>query len=187
MLTKIKLLGVLGEEFVKEIKLCVNSVHEAMWALCNIYPRFKPWVIEQGRHGLAYEVFVGDWQIEEKHLGCASGGADITVIPTILGSGGGLGKILLGVALIGIGVFSGGAGFLGLSSTSLLLSGGALLLSGLVGGKQPKAEDKGVPNSLIFNSQPAVTKVGAAKPLVFGVMLTTPIIISARIRTYQLS
>jgi predicted phage tail protein len=185
MMTTIRLLGVLGEEFVKEIKLCVNSVHEAMWALCNIYPRFKPWVIEQGRHGLAYEVFVGDWQIEEKHLDCASGGADITVIPTILGSGGGLGKILLGVALVGIGLS--GVGFLGLSGTSLLLAGGSLILSGIVGSKQPKAEDKGVPNSLIFNSQPAVTKVGAAKPLVFGVMLTTPIIISARIRTYQLS
>jgi len=187
MMTKIKLLGVLGEEFVQEIKLCVNSVHEAMWALCNIYPRFKPWVIEQGRHGLAYEVFVGDWQIEEKHLDTATGGADITVVPTILGSGGSLGKILLGVALIGVGVFSGGAGFLGLSSTALLLSGGALLLSGIVGALQPKAQDKGQENSLIFNGQPAVTKVGAAKPIVFGVILTTPIVVSARIRTFALA
>ena len=184
MLTKIKLLGVLGEEFVKEIKLCVNSVHEAMWALCNIYPRFKPWVIEQGRHGLAYEVFVGDWQIEEKHLDCASGGADITVIPTILGSGGGLGKILLGVALVGIGLS--GVGFLGLSSTALLLSGGALLLTGLIGSKQPKTDDKN-PNSLIFGSTQQVTKVGAAKSLCFGVHLTGGLIISARIRTHQLA
>lgn len=187
MMTTIKLLGVLGEEFVKEIRLCVNSVHEAMWALCNLYPKFKPWVIEQGRHGLAYEVFVGDWQIEEKHLDCPNGGADITVIPVIMGSGGGLGKILLGVALIGIGIASGGAGFLGLSSTSLLLAGGALLLSGLVGSKQPKNDDKGVPNSLVFGNSTAVTKVGAAKPLAFGVILVSPIVISARIRTYALA
>jgi len=187
MMTTVKLLGVLGDEFINEIKLCVNSVHEAMWALCNIYPKFKPWIIEQGRYGLAYEVFIGDWQIEERHLDIPNGGATITVVPTILGSGGGLGKILLGVALIGIGVFSGGAGFLGLSSTSLLLAGGSLLLSGLVGGKQPKAEDKGVPNSLIFNSQPAVTKVGAAKPLCFGVHLCSGLIVSGRIRTYSMA
>jgi predicted phage tail protein len=187
MMTTVKLLGVLGEEFVNEIKLCVNSVHEAMWALCNIYPRFKSWVIEQGQHGLAYEVFVGDWQIEERHLDVATGGATITVVPVILGSGGGLGKILLGVALVGVGLATGGAGFLGLSSTSLLLAGGALILSGIVGSKQPKAQEDGKENSLIFSGQTAVTKVGAAKPLVFGVMLTTPIIVSARIRTYQMS
>ena len=178
MLTKIKLLGVLGEEFVQEIELCVNSVHEAMWALCNIYPRFKSWIIEQGRHGLAYEVFVGDWQIEERHLGVATGGTDITVVPVILGSGGSLLKILLGAALIGVGFLTGG--------TTLLLAGGALLLSGLVGSKQPKSDEKS-PNSLIFGNTQQVTKVGAAKPLVFGVHVITGIIISAYIKTTELA
>lgn len=187
MMTTVRLLGVLGEEFVREIKLSVESVHEAMWALCNIYPRFRPWVLEQGKHGLAYEVFIGDWQIEEKHLGVPTGGAMVTVVPIIMGSGGGLGKILLGAVLIGVGVFSGGAGFLGLSSTSLLLSGAALILTGLVGMLQPKAEEDGKENSLIFGSTTAVTKVGAAKPLAFGVHLVNPIVISARIRTFQLA
>lgn len=186
VMTKVRLAGVLGEEFIEEIDLCVNSVHEAMWALTNIYPRFKPWVIEQGRHGLCYEVFIGDWQIEEKHLDAPCGGTDITVVPIVSGSGG-IGKILLGVALIGIGIATGGAGFLGLSSTSLLLAGGALILSGLVGSKQPKNDDKGVPNSLIFGNTTAVTRVGAAKPLVFGVFLVPPIVISARVRTYALA
>lgn len=187
MLTTVKLLGVLGEEFVKEIRLCVNSVHEAMWALCNIYPSFKPWVLRQGQHGLAYEVFVGNWQIEEKHLDVPTGGTTVTVVPVIQGSGGGLGKIILGVALIGIGVFSGGAGFLGLSSTSLLLAGGALILSGIVGMLQPKADEDGQTNSLIFSGDAPVTKVGAAKPLVFGEFVVSGLVISARIRTYQLS
>lgn len=187
MITTVKLLGVIGEEFVKEIKLCVNSVHEAMWALCNIYPRFKPWVLRQGQHGLAYEVFIGDWQIEEKHLDVPTGGATITVCPVIMGSGGGLGKILIGVALVGIGIFSGGAGFLGLSSTSLLLAGGALILSGIVGILQPKAEKDGKDNSLIFSGQAPVTKVGAAKPLVFGEFVVSGLVVSARIRTFQLA
>lgn len=187
MLTTVKLLGALGDEFIQEIRLCVNSVHEAMWALCNIYPSFRPWVLEQGQHGLAYEVFVGDWQIEERHLDVATGGATVTIVPIIQGSGGGLGKVILGLALVGIGVFSGGAGFLGLSSTSLLLAGGALILSGITGMLQPKAEEDGKENSLIFGSTTAVTKVGAAKPLAFGVHLVNPIVISARIRTFQLA
>ena len=104
MLTNIKLCGVLGEEFVKEIQLCVNSVHEAMWALQNIFPHFKPWALEQGQHGLAYEVFIGDWQIEEKHLGTPTGGQEITIVPIVGASGGNLGKIILGVALVGAGL-----------------------------------------------------------------------------------
>lgn len=186
MLTKIRLCGVLGEEFVKEISLCVNSVHEAMWALQNIYPRFKSWVLEQGRHGLAYEVFIGDWQIGEEHLGAAVGGANVTVVPKVGASGGNLGKIILGVALIGLSFT--GVGFLGLSSTSLLLAGGAMILSGVAGMLQPKNKDEnGNDNSLIFSGQQQVTRVGAAKPLVFGVHVTGGVIISARIRTYALA
>lgn len=185
MLTTIKLCGVLGEEFIEEVKLCVNSVHEAMWALQQIYPRFKSWVLQQAQHGLAYEVFIGDWQIEEKHLGAATAGQDITVVPLIGGSGN-VGKIILGVALIGAGlVFSGG--LLGLSSTTLLLAGGSLLLSGIVGSLQPKADENGQKNSLIFSGQPNTTSVGAAKPMCFGVFLVSGTVVSARIRTYALA
>lgn len=188
MLTKIRLCGVLGEEFVKEISLCVNSVHEAMWALQNIYPRFKSWVLEQGLHGLAYEVFIGNWQIGEEHLGVAVGGADVTVVPIVGASGGNIGKIIMGVALIGLGLATGGAGFLGLSSTSLLLAGGAMLLSGITGMLQPKNKDEqGNPNSLVFGNSSEVTRVGAAKQSVFGVHVCSGIIISARIRTFQLA
>ena len=172
---------------MKEISLCVNSVHEAMWALQNIYPRFKSWVLEQGQHGLVYEVFIGDWQIGEEHLGAAVGGADVTVVPIVGASGGNLGKIILGVALIGAGlVFSGG--LLGLSSTSLLLAGGAMLLSGIAGMLQPKNKDEdGNPNSLVFGNTSEVTRVGAAKQMVFGTHICSGIIISARIRTFQLA
>lgn len=187
MLTKIKLLGALGEEFVKEIELCVNSTHEAMWALQQLYPRFKSWVLEQSQHGLAYEVFVGDYQIGEDELKLPSGGDEIVVVPLVGGSGGNIFKIIGGLALIGIGIATGGAGFLGLSSTSLLLAGGALLLSGIVGSLQPKNKEDGEKNSLIFGNSTEVTRVGAAKPCVFGVHACSGLIISARIRTFQLA
>jgi predicted phage tail protein len=177
----------LGEEFIPEINLDINSVQEASWALQNIFPRFKSWVLEQAQHGLAYEVFVGDWQIGEQHLLAATGGQEISIIPLIGGSGRGIISIIGGLALIGLGLATGGAGFLGFSSTSLLLAGGALLLQGIIGSKSPKAEENGQKNSLIFSGQPNVTAVGAAKPLCFGVFLVSGTVVSARIRTFELS
>lgn len=186
MITNIKLCGVLGEEFVKELQLSVNSVHEAMWALQQIYPRFKSWVLEQGSHGLAYEVFIGDWQIEEKHLGAATGGQQITVVPIVGASGGNLLKLVAGIALVGLSFT--GVGLLGLSSTSLLLAGSALIVGGLVSMLTPKAKkEDGSDNSLIFNGQPNVVAVGAAKPLCFGEFLVSGTVVSARVRTYALA
>ena len=71
-----------------------------------------------------YQVLVGKEDIDETELHNPIGKSDISIVPVITGAGGGLGKTLLGVALIGFAVLAPGAGFMaggGLGLDLLLL------------------------------------------------------------------
>ena len=58
-----------------------------------------------------YQVYIGEHIIDEDLLDFPSGGLDIKIIPVVSGAGN-VGKIIAGVALIGLGfMFSGGMTF----------------------------------------------------------------------------
>ena len=58
--------------------------------------------LEQHMSSQFYKVYVGEHDIDEELLDFPSGGLDIKIIPVVTGAGN-VGKIIAGVALIGLG------------------------------------------------------------------------------------
>ena len=97
MLRKLKLYGELAE-FIghKEFEIKVNSVAQAVSFLVHNFPEVEAYMSPK-----YYQVKVGNYDIDDSELAYPVGQEDIHFIPVISGAGRGLGKILLGAALIG--------------------------------------------------------------------------------------
>ena len=110
MLRKIKLYGELAE-FVghKEFEVQVDSLAKAVSFLINNFEG-----IDRFMSPRYYQVKVGNYAVNESELSHPIGQEDIHFVPVITGAGRGVGKILLGAALIGLSFISfGGAPGLG--------------------------------------------------------------------------
>ena len=104
MLRKIKLYGELAK-FVghKEFEVKVESLSHAVSFLINNFEGIEKYM--NPRH---YQVKIGNYAVDESELSYPIGQEDIHFIPVIAGAGRGVGKILLGAALIGLVALTGG-------------------------------------------------------------------------------
>ena len=108
MLRKIKLYGELAK-FVghKEFEVKADTLSHAVSFLINNFEGIEKYM--SPKH---YQVKVGNYAVDESELSHPIGKEDIHFVPVITGAGRGLGKILLGAALIGLSLYdSGGASF----------------------------------------------------------------------------
>tara|TARA_A100001515_G_scaffold133064_1_gene121979 strand:+ start:1547 stop:2224 length:678 start_codon:yes stop_codon:yes gene_type:complete len=107
MLRKLKLYGELAE-FIghKEFEVKVDSLAKAISFLVNNFPQVEKFMNPQ-----YYQVKVGNYAVNEEEIHHPIGQEDIHIVPVISGAGGrgGLGKVLLGSALIGLAFATGGA------------------------------------------------------------------------------
>ena len=205
MLRKVKLYGELAE-FVghKEFEVKVNNIAQAVSFLIHNF---------QGLEGYMnpkyYQVKVGNYDIDDNELDYPIGKQDIHFIPVIAGAGrGGLGKILLGAALIGGAFLTGGVSFTfaqvplanagaitGITGTflgkaavylgaSLVLSGVAEMLFPLP--KPEKFSSEEDPQlSFNFGGVQNTSRAGTPVPIVYGEIITGSVVISAAIDTNQ--
>ena len=96
MLRKLKLYGELAEFLGhKEFEIQVDSLGKAVSFLVNNFPK-----IEKYMNPKYYQVKVGNYTIDKDEIHHPIGQEDIHIVPVISGAGRGLGKILLGAALI---------------------------------------------------------------------------------------
>ena len=102
MLRKVKLYGELAD-FVghKQFEIQADSLAKAVSFLINNFPQ-----IEQYMNPRYYQVKIGNYAVNEKEIHHPIGQEDIHIVPVIAGAGRGVGKILLGAALIGISFLS---------------------------------------------------------------------------------
>ena len=152
---RVVLRGELGKQFGRIHKFDLNTPAEAIRALCANFEGFQQALVTAGERGVGYIVQVGKAAIDEVDEIHNPTGQDeeISITPVLAGAGGGVGKILTGVALVAAAIVFAplGAGFLGLGAgalssgsvaalsvassvvgfigTSLILSGTAQLLS----------------------------------------------------------
>ena len=202
MLRKIKLYGHLREHTgLSEVEAYVDSVREAVNFLTCNWPKLKPQIVQNNYHVLLDEDDVG-----EAELLYPVGNATISFIPVVEGSGK-FGRILAGVALIGLTVATGGfgtfaaaeGGFAGLSfsagtagnitlGSSLAAAAGNLgiflVLSGVASLLTPTPsipEQEQTPESSAFSSPLNVSMPGIAVPLVYGTTICGSIVISTSI------
>ena len=194
MFRKIKLYGKLAE-FVgaDEFEANVASVGSAIrFLLCN-FPE-----VEQYMNPNYYQVKVGNYDINESEINYPVGHEDIHFIPVIAGSGG-LGKALLGAAMIGLAFATGGITSFslakGLTGTflaktavylgaSLVISGVAEMLFPLPDVYDFKSEDD--PSiSFNFSGIQNTSRAGIPVPVIYGEVFTGSVVISAALDTAQ--
>jgi len=201
MLRKIKLYGELAK-FVghKEFEVKADTLTHAVSFLINNFEGIEKYM--SPKH---YQVKVGNYAVDESELSHPIGQEDIHFVPVITGAGRGVGKILLGAALIGLVFMTGGASFSmssGLTFKNSVLGGaflnkaltyvgGYLILSGVSEmlfplPKPPSFESEEDPRlSFSFGGTQQTGRAGTPVPLVYGEIFTGSVVISGGIDTEQ--
>jgi len=200
MLRKLKLYGELAE-FIghKEFEVQVNSISQAVsFLVCN-FPKSEAYIAER-----SYKVLVGDYEVGEDELAHPIGQSDLHFVPVIAGAGGNTGKILGGIALIGVGIASGGAGFLAGGGLGFGSTTGAFSIAALAGNvgigltlmgisemltpvpKTPDFSSEQDPRiSFKFSGLQNTSRAGTPVPVVYGEIFTGSVVISAGVDTEQ--
>ena len=201
MLRKIKLYGELAN-FVghKEFEVKVETLSQAVSFLINNFAG-----IEEYMNPKYYQVKVGNYLIDETEIHHPIGQEDIHFVPVIQGAGRGIGKILLGGALIALSFGVGGVvanplafgakgfGFAsaGLGAKAAFGIGAGLLLSGVSDmlfpvPKLPDFNSEQDPRiSFNFSGTQQTTRAGTPVPLVYGEIFTGSVVISGAVDTEQ--
>ena len=200
MLRKVKLYGELAD-FVghKELDVVINSTADAIRFLITNFEGLEAHMAN--RH---YQVLVGKEDIDETELHNPIGQSDISIVPVITGAGGGLGKTLLGVALVGFSIASGG-GFnalkilggeglkLGVFGNFAMNAGLGLTLMGVSEMLFPLPKPKDFSNeedpriSFSFSGVQNTSRAGTSHPIAYGEIVTGSVVISAGIDTNQVT
>ena len=203
MLRKLKLYGELAE-FVghKEFEIQVDSLGKAVSFLVNNFPQIEKYMNPQ-----YYQVKVGNYAVNEEEIHHPIGQEDIHIVPVISGAGRGLGKILLGAALIagafiinpalsfsfksgvtGFGALTGVSGAITKAAVylgaSLVLSGVSDMLFPLPKPKEFKSEQD--PQlSFSFSGTQNTSRAGTPVPICYGEIVTGSVVISGAVDTQQ--
>jgi predicted phage tail protein len=199
MLRKIKLYGRLAKFVGQRVfEADVASAAEAVRFLLVNFPQLEKHMADQH-----YRVSVGKYDLTAEELHDPAGQQEIKIVPVLAGAGGGAGKILAGVALIGlsfllpgstIGLF--GAGTIGLTAFAapVLAIGASLLLGGVAQLLTPTpkintpgtAQDNNDPRkSYSFSGIQQTSRQGVPVPIVYGETIVGSVVISAGIDTVQ--
>jgi len=203
MLRKLKLYGELAE-FVghKEFEIQVDSLTKAVSFLINNFPQ-----VEKYMNPKYYQVKVGNYAVDEEEIHHPIGQEDIHIVPVISGAGRGMGKVLLGAALIGGTILAGG-GFGALFSETGLVFGGGGKLATFAGNfamnlgvgltimgvsemlfplPKPKEfkSEQDPQLSFSFSGTQNTSRAGTPVPIVYGEIVTGSVVISGAVDTQQ--
>ena len=204
MLRKVKLYGELAD-FVghKELDAVINSTADAIRFLISNFEGLEAHMSQR-----YYKVLVDDYEIGEEDIQNPIGQSDISIVPVISGSGGGLGKTLLGGALLALsfgafGAFGGGLTFgkgfgasfaaAGAGAKAAFGIGAALTLSGVSDLLFPVPDIPDFSNeedpriSFSFSGVQNTSRAGTSHPIVYGEIVTGSVVISAGIDTNQVT
>lgn len=141
----VRLLGDLGERYGVEHEYHnLRTPAEAIKLLCINKPELMEELAEAHEHGIGYRMIQAGTDLDYADLKLPIGSNDLILVPVVVGSvdgGGGVGKIIAGVAIValsfGIGAaFSAGValgGFLGIGAiaTATAAIGASLILGGI--------------------------------------------------------
>jgi len=183
---RVILYGDLAEKFGKEHRFDVATVAEAIRALRANFAEFEIYMCRAHVSGVGFKVFAGGQSLYLDEITKPMRETDIIrIVPVILGSGADL-KIVLGAALIAVGVifapFS--AGF----TTGLISAGVGLVIGGVAQLLTPvpsvdQLQQGTSKQSYIFNGPVNKSNQGSAIPVGYGRMFVGSTVVSAEITT----
>lgn len=129
--------GVLREKFGREWRLEVNSVQDAMRLLAVQIHGLEQFLLNAHHNGLRFSIFIDKRQtLSEKEVDMNLGTELIRIVPIVEGAGGGLLQTVLGVVMLGVGVFTFGVGTA--VGVALIGAGGGMLIGGVAQMLMPK-------------------------------------------------
>jgi predicted phage tail protein len=180
--TKVVLWGELGDRVVPEMDMEITTVKEAIQCLQVNYPGFDSTVLDLQSKGYAYSIVLMDgdreYQLDgshpERYPDFQVSGKTLVISPVLAGRN--IGKLFLGVAMIGIGLITGGTGF--------ILAGIAMGLQSIFSGNPESPEKEGDPKeSLVVTGQTNTTAEGNRIPIIIGKFRVGDQILSATYKT----
>ena len=201
----VKVYGALKERLGGEgtFELDVFNAAEAIKALCANFAGLDKWFIDSGDDGIAYKVLLGEEEVGEDNIENLlypwSEKEVFHITPVLTGSGGrGFGRIIAGVALIGIGIASGGATWSGMGFAAkaggfsmAALAGNigiALVLGGVASMLTPvpkEPPDSRKLQSYSFSGIEQTTAQGGPVPIVYGKCFVGSAVLSAGLDTFD--
>jgi predicted phage tail protein len=201
MLRKIKLYGQLAKFIGRRVlEADVATAAEAVRMLVANFPGLEQHMAEQ-----YYRVTVGTYDLALDEIHDPAGQQEIKIVPVVVGAGGGVGKIILGIALVAL-AFIPGFG-IGLSTVAgqaaagftaagkiLLTLGASLALSGVAQlitpvPKIPQGPDTADDPRKTYNFSgiQQTSRQGVPVPCVYGLTLVGSVVISAGTDTVQVT
>lgn len=177
----IHLYGSLGQEFGRKHRFDIQSIAEAIEALRANFPKF----FDRLRHG-HFRVVVGKTTRNGLELdgpslpGFKLGKQDLHIVPVIKGSKrGGLGKIVAGIALIGLSVATGGSALMGASLFGTTTVGSAvgqiglgMTMTGVASFIAPEQSAPDNTQSFTMTGPTTTAREGGIVPIVYGEVWT---------------
>lgn len=188
MLKKVKLHGILREKFGAEFELDVESVAEAVRALCILVQGFESFMANAHLQGIKFAIYLDDRNIGADELCFATKSSVIRISPVIDGAkSAGIFQIVVGVVMIAAAFVTGGTSLAawGAMQAALAGAGAAMLLGGVSQMLMPPVtnmdqnQDGNKPN---YGFGGAVTTVaqGLPVPILYGQREIGGFIISAK-------
>lgn len=195
MLSTIRVYGRISRFLKRRVfRAEVSSAGEAVRFLLANFPDLEP-ELAQGH----YRITVGDYDLGEDELGHPSGQQEIRIIPVVTGAGA-AGRIIAGVALIGL-AFAAGGGLFGAAiaknlgaiafaktvGATLVLGGVSQLLTPVPRLPQGQDTQDDPRKSYSFSGIQNVSRSGVPVPIVYGRTLVGSVTISAGIDSVQVT
>lgn len=185
-LRTVRLYGKLGARFGRVHRLAVNSVAEAIRALCVLLPGFEREMMTSGDRGVSYACFLATNNVIDEALQAPAGQDEIRIAPVIRGAKrGGLFQTVLGVALIAASFID--FGFSASIVLAMQVAGAGLALGGVFQMLAPTQQSLSTADrpengaSYNFNGPVNTTAQGNPVPLGYGKKIVGSAVVSAGI------
>lgn len=192
---KLELLGELGNKYGSTHLLDIKTPAEAVRALNANFRDFRSYMENSEKNGVGYRVLSNeeDVDIADIHNPASK---TIKIVPVMMGAGGGgLGKIILGAALIAASIYLPGSSFAwssiaafdtvavistaaGYIGTSLVISGVSQMLSPVPKAPGYGGNDERSP-SYLYNGAVNTTAQGFPVPIGYGRLIIGSAVVSA--------
>lgn len=137
MMQTVRLLGDLADRYGEEHEYHnLRTPAEAIKLLCINEPELQEELIHAHEHGIGYRLVQAGVDLDYDDLTLPVGSNELILVPVVAGSGGGVGKILVGVLLVAASIFIPGAAAIGfgLQFGAISLGVGAIGASLILGG-----------------------------------------------------
>ena len=134
MMQRVILLDELGEKFGSVHKYHnLRTPIDAIRLLTINYPEFGKDLLESSKEGIAYKVIQSETEFELEDMLLPFGSKDLIIAPVIAGSGG-VGRLIVGAALIGLAIYTGGLSSLGMTGFTAAAGSGITASAIAIGG-----------------------------------------------------